>query len=227
MCERFVRIVPPEALALLFGVANPVPDARASWNIAPSAKALIMRRDPPTGFRHLVALRWGLSPPRWLKNPPRHPLSVARAEQVATSAIFSADFAVRRCLVPADAFYMWTSAEPGPRRAYAVARWDGQPMAFAGLWDLPRRKDGTKVPSFAVITTAANAALRRIAGRMPVILEPSEWSTWLDETPGDIMALLRSADPALFSVWPVGAQVGSLSADGPALLAPTGRAAVL
>jgi putative SOS response-associated peptidase YedK len=220
MCERFVRIVPPDALALLFGTVNQVPDAEASWNIAPSAKALIMRRDPPTGLRHLVSLRWGLAPPRWMKNPPRHPLFVARAEQVATSAIFSADFAVRRCLVPADAFYLWTSAASGPRRAYAVARRDGRPMALAGLWDLPRKKDGTNVPSFAVITTSANAILRRIDRRMPVILDPREWSTWLDETPGDIVALLRPADPAPLAIWPVGAKVNSLSADGPALLAP-------
>jgi putative SOS response-associated peptidase YedK len=44
--------------------------------------------------------------------------------------------------VPADAFYEWRLVEGG-KQPYAIARQDGQPMAFAGLWELPlARRDG-------------------------------------------------------------------------------------
>jgi putative SOS response-associated peptidase YedK len=220
MCERYARFVPPDALAVLFGTLNPVPDEGPSWNLTPGRRALIVRRDPPTGLRHLMPLRWGLTPPKWMKEPPAHLLFAARAEQVATSAVFRAGFAVRRCLVPADAFYVAPADTSGAGRAYAVARRDGRPMAFAGFWDLPRPSDGTTVPAFAVITTPANAVLRPLGRRMPAILEAAQWSTWLDETPGDVMELLRPPAPALLAVWPVAELAGGRGADGPAVLAP-------
>ena len=222
MCERYARFVPTDALAVLFGTLNPVPDERPSWNLTPGRRTLIVRRDPPTGLRHLVALRWGLTPPKWMKDPPAHLLGAARAEQVATSAVFRAGFAVRRCLVPADAVYFYARAADtsGAERAYAVARRDGRPMALAGFWDLPRKNDGTWVPAFAVFTTPANAMLRPLGRRMPAILAADDWSTWLDETPGDVMELLRPAAPSLLAVWPVAGVGRGRGIDGPEYLAP-------
>ena len=42
--------------------------------------------------------------------------------------------AKRRCLVPAQAFYEWRAMPSGKQR-YAIARADGQPLVFAGLWE--------------------------------------------------------------------------------------------
>jgi len=227
MFERYVRFAPPEALALLFATVNAVPAAAPSWNIAPGRSALVVRRDPASGERHLVSLRFGIDAPGWMKQPPPQPLFEARAENVATSALFRAGFAVRRCLVPADAFYLWTKASPGPACEAAVARRNGQPMAFAGLWEMPRQRDGTLHFSFAIITTSANAPLRRFGNRMPAILEQADWAVWLDEAPGDIMALLSPAAPARLCFWSVGSEVRDRRADGPRLLAPCAQRTAL
>ena len=48
--------------------------------------------------------------------------------------MFKSAFTRRRCIVPADAFYEWKPVEGG-KKPYAVTRLDGQPMAFAGLWE--------------------------------------------------------------------------------------------
>jgi putative SOS response-associated peptidase YedK len=85
-----------------------------------------------TGERHLDLLKCGLLP--FFINDPDHarrPVN-ARAETVQTSGIFSSAFAQRRCLVPSDAFYEWKPVQGG-KQPYAIARQDGQPMAFAGL----------------------------------------------------------------------------------------------
>lgn len=54
---------------------------------------------------------------------------------MATSPIFRAAYAPRRCIVPATAFYEWhpANATGKPKQPFAIARADGEPMAFAGL----------------------------------------------------------------------------------------------
>ena len=109
--------------------------------------------------------------PHWAKDPKsvRQPIN-ARAETVATSSMFRDALARRRCLVPADVFYEWQAIEGG-KLPYAIARADGQPMVFAGLWEGWRGGDGTVMRTFTIVTTNANPVLRPLHERMPVILE--------------------------------------------------------
>ncbi len=96
--------------------------------------------------------------------------------------MFKAALAARRCLVPADAFYEW-KAMPDGKQPYAIARRDGAPLAFAGVWEWWKAPDGELVRTFAILTTSANATMRVLHERMPVILEPDAWSLgWA--TPG-------------------------------------------
>jgi putative SOS response-associated peptidase YedK len=60
----------------------------------------------------------------------------ARAETVASKPAFRSAFARTRCLIPADGFYEWTT-QPGEKKKqpYFIHRPDGEPYAFAGLWE--------------------------------------------------------------------------------------------
>ena len=58
----------------------------------------------------------------------------ARPETAAKSGMFRGALSQRRCIVPADAFYEWKAVECG-KQPYAIARQDGQPMAFASPWE--------------------------------------------------------------------------------------------
>ena len=123
------------------------------------------------GERHLDLLKWGLLP-YFTKDPvhAKRPIN-ARAETVVTSGMFKSAFARRRCIVPADAFYEWKPVEGG-KQPYAIARIDGQPMAFAGLWEGFKWPDATVTRTFTIITTYANEVVGELHDRMPVILEP-------------------------------------------------------
>jgi putative SOS response-associated peptidase YedK len=102
----------------------------------------VVRRHPRTGQRHLDLLTWGLLP-YWTKEPAKARRTInARSETAATSGTFKDAQARRRCLVPADAFYEWKVIEGG-KPPYAMAREDGQPMAFAGQWESFRWPDET------------------------------------------------------------------------------------
>jgi putative SOS response-associated peptidase YedK len=217
MCGRFASQLPPDAIARLFRTAGDVPNLGPNWNVAPTQAAMVVRRHPDTGERRLDTLRWGLVPhfTKDLKKCTR-PIN-ARAETVATSGMFRGALAARRCIVPADAFYEW-KAMPDGKQPYAIARADGAPLAFAGLWEGWRSPEGETLRTFTIITTEANADMARLHNRMPVILEPDAWPAWLgeaEEAPGDLM---RPAAAGVVRMWPVSRAVNSVRNNGRELL---------
>lgn len=217
MCGRYASFLPAEALRTLFHTENPTPNWEPTWNMAPTRDAPVVRLHPETRARHLDLLRWGLVP-HWAKDPKavRQPIN-ARAETLATSAMFRDALARRRCLVPADVFYEWQATDAG-KQPYAIARVDGQPMVFAGLWEGWRGTDGSVMRTFTIVTTSANTTLRPLHERMPVVLEPVDWPTWLGEIEGDPASLLRPSSAEL-RVWRVGKAVNNVRNDSAALLA--------
>jgi hypothetical protein len=91
----------------------------------------------------------------------------------------------------------------------AIARQDGQPMAFASLWESFRWPGETVTQSFAILPATANAEMAELHDRMPVVLEQQDWPICLGEGEGDHTVLLRPAHDGLLLVWPVGQRVGS------------------
>ena len=103
---------------------------------------------------------------------------------------------------------------------YAIARADGDPLAFAGIWEGWRSPDGEVLRTFAILTTAANEQLSMLHDRMPVIVEPADWPVWLGEVEGDPSVLLHPAAEGVLRLWPVDKRVGNVRNDGPELLEP-------
>ena len=53
-------LLPAEAIARIFGTANPLPNLAPSWNVAPTQNAAVVRRHRKTGARRLDLLTRGL-----------------------------------------------------------------------------------------------------------------------------------------------------------------------
>jgi putative SOS response-associated peptidase YedK len=139
----------------------------------------------------------------------------ARAETVATSPAFGPSFAKRRCLVPADGWYEWIR-DGKKRRAFYMTPADGSPLAFAGLWSMW----GNEVLTCTIVTTAALGGLARVHDRMPLILPPDRWPSWLAGG-GDPIEALRPLPPAALDaieVRPVRPDVGNVRNNGPELI---------
>lgn len=219
MCGRYASFLPPDLIARLFGTTNPLPNLKPTWNLAPTMDAPVVRRHPDSGERHLDALTWGFVPAftKVLKEA-RRPVN-ARAETVATSGLFRAAFAKRRCIVPAEAFYEWQAGAAG-KIPHAIARADGNPLAFAGIWEGWRRPEGDSLRTFAILTTTANAGMSALHDRMPVILEADDWAAWLGEEAADPATLLRPAAEGTLRIWRVDKRVGNVRNDGADLLEP-------
>lgn len=193
-----------------------MPNLAPSWNVAPTNDAMVIRRHPETGKRRLDLLRWGLIP-GWTKElkAARKPIN-ARSETAGTSGMFKGALATRRCLVPADAFYEWRTMPDG-RQPYSIARRDGAPVTFARIWEGWRDPAGDVMRTFAILTTAANTTMRQMHERMPVILEPDNWTAWLDDARLAVN-LMRPADDGVLHLWPVSRAVNSVRNNGTDLL---------
>ncbi|GAB3954263.1 hypothetical protein GCM10027614_61050 [Micromonospora vulcania] len=143
----------------------------------------------------------------------------ARSETVATSRAYAGAFARRRCLVPADGWYEWVRRPDGGRQAYYMTPADGSVLALAGIWSV-WESDAEARLTFSVLTTAALGELAEVHDRMPVLLPPDRWSSWL--APSDEPDLLTPPEVDLLTgleIRPVGPAVGDVRNDGPQLIA--------
>ncbi|GGC46735.1 DUF159 family protein [Siccirubricoccus deserti] len=221
MCGRYFQQRGPASIARYFETVNPLPNIPASWNRAPTQDALVVRRHPETGARHLDALRWGLVP-RWAKDASGAAKMInARSESIAEKPAFREAFARRRCLVTADGFYEWRS-EGKAKQPFAIALADGEPMALAGLWEGWRAPDGSILRSCTIVTGEANAKLAPLHHRMPMILPRAHWPLWLGEEPAgpdELLALLRPCPEDRVLVWPVSPRVNKVAENDAGLLA--------
>lgn len=226
MCGRYLLQTPSGELKRVFGFVEQ-PNLAPRYNIAPTQDAPVLRqRKAPAGERTLQALRWGLVP-AWAEDLRIGAQMInLRAETVQRK--FAVSFRRRRCLVPADGFYEWRG-ESGAKQPYLVARRDGAPVAFAGVWErwTPRgagEAAPVAVDSFAILTTAANDLLRPIHARMPAIVPEAGWARWLDpEAPAESLGdLLQAAPNALLRCVPVGARVSDWRVDDAGLIEPAG-----
>jgi putative SOS response-associated peptidase YedK len=220
MCGRFVSATPPDQIAAYFGTQAPEALLGPSYNVAPTKDVYAVLSDGSA--RHLDAFHWGLVP-LWAKDVKIGSKMInARAETLAEKNAYRSAFKKRRCLIPADGFYEWKkhpTEGKGRKQPYFIYRPDGAPLAFAGLWEVWRgpNRDQEPLRSCTIITTAPNAVMAQIHDRMPVILEPSDWDTWLDRDNDDLEVLgklLVPCAPALTRMRPVSTEVNDVRNDG-------------
>src|SRR5581483_1444865 len=228
MCGRFVSSSPPDELARYFDV-DKVTEAvlEPSYNVAPTNDVYVVLESG--GVRRLETLRWGLIT-FWAKDASSGNRMInARAETLASRNAYKHAFKKRRCIIPADGFYEWKSI-PGQKtkQPYYIHRADGEPMAFAGLWDIWRPQvgddgDDAVIRSCTIITGDPNEKIAAIHDRMPVMLPPSTWERWLDADFDDLDALGKLLVPApasLITLHPVSTAVNNVRSRGPELAEP-------
>lgn len=218
MCGRFAQSSPLERYERAFG-ATADTERSPRYNAAPTQDVLTVRATP-AGARAILPMRWGLIP-SWSTGPDnRYSMINARAETVHEKPAYRTAFRLRRCLIPADGFYEWREERSG-REPYFIRLRDGEPFAFAGLWESWQAPDGGHIDSCAIIVTEANELVRSIHDRMPVILPPETHAAWLDperRDPAHLAPLLRPYPAEAMEAWRVSRRVNSPRNDGPDLI---------
>lgn len=217
MCGRYTLTASIQTIAETFGVpANLETEAR--YNVAPTQQVVTIMRN---GADHLAMLQWGLIP-TWAKDESIGAKMInARAETLAEKPSFKRLLRSRRCLIVADGFYEWKKEYGGKTPMYITMK-DGQPFAFAGLWDSWKDQDGQMLRTCTIVTTTPNDIVATIHDRMPAILLPSARDAWLDTDIQDEQALLPLLAPYpadRMTARQVSRMVNSPRVEGPELIA--------
>ena len=200
----------------LEGIEPPEP----RYNIPPMSWVPVIR---PRLFHEpgleVALMLWSLVPMWWNK-----PLSekkwtsfTAQSETIDEAPTFRGAYRYRRCLIPASGFFQW-SGERGKRIPFAIGLTDTPWFCFAGIWETWGH-DGGEIDTFAILTTRANDLVGAHSSRMPVILRPHDYWTWLDPPGKKTERLFRPFPAEDMEEWPAAIEVGNTSSQGPHLIA--------
>lgn len=220
MCSRYNLTSPAEAVRAAFELASidPFPPR---YNIAPTQPVGIVRMGRG-GLPEFALVRWGLIP-SWVKMPEgRSTLINARSETAGEKPSFRGALRHRRCLVPANGFYEWRG-RAGTKAPHLIQYRNRGLMAFAGLWEHWVGADGSEIETMAILTVPASEFMAPIHDRMPAIVRPEDYGTWLDCRSGSavgILTLLTSGDQDLIEIVDVGSAVNDVRNEGPELVQP-------
>jgi len=80
----------------------------------------------------------------------------------------------------------------------------------------------TTVLSCSILTTASNTEMSEIHDRMPVMVEPEDYSTWLSSSasPDQVQHLMKPVSDGSWDRYPVSSLVGNVKNDGPECIQP-------
>ena len=220
MCSRYSLTSPPEAVRAYFGYGD-TPNFPARYNIAPTQPIPVVCRDRE-GARRFRLMRWGLLP-SFVKDPKKFPTLInARSEEVVEKSSFRNAMRWRRCLIPADGFYEWTGPK-GKRRPFLLRPKMPKLIAFAGLYERWRDGQGGEIDTVAILTCPSNASVSVLHDRMPVVLAPEDFASWLDvkgTPPETAAALLRPAPEDLFEAIELNPKINDSKRDEPGIQEP-------
>ncbi|WP_319422651.1 SOS response-associated peptidase [Pleurocapsa sp. FMAR1] len=227
MCGRFTLNTTADEIARQFEVeVNETIPPR--YNIAPSQQILAIAQK--SAARSLLMMKWGLIP-SWVKDLDswKSNLINARVETVAEKPSFRSAFKHRPCLIPTSGFYEWSK----DKQPHFFRLKDHQPFALAGLWESWNNGEDELV-SCTIITTEANIEVSKVHHRMPVIIQPTDYDSWLGELERgsprrrqaqgqvslDRKQLLDALPKVALELYPVSKKVNSPKNDTPDCIKP-------
>jgi len=215
MCGRYRLSRRNQLVEEYFDSAPWDDDWSPRYNIAPTQPVLVIRQNPKEPIRELSLMKWSLIP-HWSKDGSGAAGMInARSETAATKPAFRDPIRLRRCLIPADAFYEWrrTAVSKQPHCFEVNA---GELFAFAGLWDGWKDPEGNWIRTCSILTTTPNSVTATVHDRMPVILAPDSYDLWLDPGMTDaqiVSELLKPCDAKSMRSYPVSMRINHVAND--------------
>jgi putative SOS response-associated peptidase YedK len=209
MCGRYRLTAKERYLRDHFGLDED-PSWTPRWNIAPTQLVPIVRRDASGAKCSFELVRWGLIP-FWSKDRSIATKAInAMSETAAEKPAFREALRLRRCLIPADGFYEWSSIGSKQKQPFSIGMANDSVFAFAGLWESwMDSKDGV-VETCTILTTKPNVLVADVHGRMPAILKAEDYDLWLDprvKSPAQVARCLQPFDAASMRKYPVSTRV--------------------
>ena len=220
MCGRYTLFTDLKKLSDRFNFCSNTINYQKNYNVFPTQAVLAIIT--MGGERKAKYIQWGLIP-SWKNGLTTHSgLINARSETMHTKVSFKHALASMRCLILADGYYEW-SQNGKSKIPMRIQLRNGEPFAFAGLWDKWNKPDGGKVYTCAVLTKPSSNCLKTIHHRMPVILAKEDEQAWLHNDNKDIASyqqLIARSEDTNFRFWEVSTLVNSPRNNHPECVSP-------
>lgn len=185
-----------------------------SYNVAPTQLVPVVRT--AQGVREGVMLRWGLIPFFAKGVTPKYSTINAKIEKLEAGPAWRGPWKRgQRCVQLCAGFYEWHLTDSGRKQPFFIHLADQEVFGFASIWDRSVSDEGVAVESCAIITMPGNELMREIHNtganpyRMPAILAPSDFGTWLEGGPEEAHSVLKPYPTDLMVAHAVSTRVNS------------------
>jgi putative SOS response-associated peptidase YedK len=152
-------------------------------------------------------LKWGLIP-SWIRsiddaNAIRYKTFNARSESLDKKPSFSSSIRSKRCIIPLKGFFEWQHIGK-EKIPWYIYHSENEILSIAGLYD-----EWTENSTGELFSTEANGLMAEIhnsARRMPVILDKTAETIWIDLSTSalDALSLLKPCQDEVLSAYTIG-----------------------
>jgi len=168
--------------------ARPMREFNLQSDVYPGYPGMVIR--DIDGERVLDAMTWGF-PVRLASMKPTSkpkPINNARDDKLMSPrSIWKPSFEHRRCLIPLEAW-----SEPEGERGRMTCTWYSLPgveiFAVGGIW----RPSDEWGDCYSMVMVDGCPQMSDVHDRMPVILTPDQYDGWMNGTPEDALAMVRT-----------------------------------
>jgi putative SOS response-associated peptidase YedK len=195
------------------------PFYKPHYNAAPSQLLPVITADDPAG---LSIFYWGLSPERAKNKKISERIINLKAEDILEKSVYRKAIQSRRCIIPADGFYVWKKFGKKTSIPYRFVETTKQVFSFAGVWEEYEDESGLFSHTFSIITIAANPDVIGYQERMPVILEKQSEAIWLSQASREeqLMAVLQPLKLGELESYSISPRINTLNHNDAALILP-------
>ncbi len=174
----------------------------------------------------IQAFRWGMIP-FWSKEPNlKYHNILSPAREIVKSPVYKVPIRRRRCIVPANCFFIWSRHGNLRKAPFVVYDARHRLMSFAGIWDSWENTEKTSlIHSFSIITAPPPRRLAAYAGEVPVIVPEGRRRKFLRSSSSlmEVMQLLRPLESDTINLYPTSDAVGDFQCNTREVLLPVGE----
>lgn len=190
------------------------------YNVSPVQEVpVIVLRD---GKRMVERMIWGFVPvgAKDTNSVFRYKTYVFSSENILNKSSLRTALRTQRCIIPVNGFYEWKRL-PNGKRPFYIRLKSNELAGLAGVYGEWVDPTGVARGVCTVITIDSETESDMTPSRLPVIVDPSDESDWLNPESGDLSTLfriMRPCDVNEIEVIPVSDAVNSTKPDSPDLI---------
>lgn len=175
MIDRYTIYSVSEEISKRFGIQDEE-SLEAEYNAAPTKKLPVIVNIAKEGLSFVY---WGTIEKWSNKKSISSKLINAPIDELLKKATLKAALQSRRCIIPANGFYLWKTVGKKSKRPYYFKLNDNALFGMAGLWEEYDDLDGKMLHTFKIITTENKLGITEFGEEMPAILSKEDEQNWL------------------------------------------------